>query len=589
MSWREPLWLLLCLFPFCMLLWQKLRLQTQANHYADADLLPWVQVQQKGWRRWLRPVMWASFWVLSAITLAGPQLPLKLPQSQSVIEQDIYVLVDVSRSMYVEDVLPNRLARARIELHEFAKLIDKSRMSVTIYAARPHVLVPLTSDIQAADFYLQQLESLVLPTLGSDSALALQFMLEQIEQREDKTAPASIYWLSDGDFKEQKNAIEKQLDELKQKSIPLNILGIGEADGGTIPLAGGGWVKDRGLTVRSQLNERLLKQFAAQTGGRYSKARPDQSDWQSLYLSQETTDTVDVADQAEKHWQQLYQWTLFPALVLFFLLIGAPRKWLPVFLLFALPIPPPSYAQGGMQLGEQAYRAEAYEEAVTHFTDAVMQADTEEARGRALHNLGNSYFHQGEFLSAVQVFEDALNYRPKHEPTLHNLAIAKQVLEQLRQQLMRRPPPINSNQRGQGNGGGFGNGQPQGSGNSEGENAGQEIGDEQGGDKSALDGQQDPTKSWGSGSGKDLVLPEVPIPQVELESLVGVGLKRLSLRGINSMQEWQSRNQSLYEARLVLQKMDSNSAPMWKRLFEIEEGFPGSVDEPKTVPELLTW
>ncbi|CAA6818381.1 MAG: Unknown protein [uncultured Thiotrichaceae bacterium] len=590
MSWREPLWLLLCLFPVVMLLWQKFRLRSQAHHYADPELLPWVQVQRTGWRRWLRTVFWSAFWILMAITLAGPQLPLKLPQAKAAVEQDIYVLVDVSRSMQVEDVLPNRLARARIELHEFANLIDKSRLSVTVYASRPHVLVPLTSDIAAADFYLQQLESLILPTLGGDSVLALKFLDELIAKREDTSAPASIYWLTDGDFKEQKIAVEEQVDVLKKKNIPLNIIGIGQEDGGSIPLAEGGWVQEHGLIVRSQLNARLLAQLAERGGGRYTTAKRDYSDWQALYLSQQTNELAEVPDQAEKHWKQLYQWSLFPALVLFFLLISMPRKWLPVILLLALPIPPPSFAEGEMQLGEQAYRAEAFDEAVKQYTKAVIQADSEEARGRALHNLGNSYFQQGEYLSAVQVFQDALTYRAGHKPTLHNLAVAQKVLEQLRQQLQRQQQRVaRSNQQGQDNGGGFGVGQPQGSGNNQGENAGTEIGQELGGNQSALDGQQDPTRSWGSGFGQDLVLPEVPVPQEELESLVGVGLKRLSLRGINSMQEWQSRNQSLYEARLVLQKMESSSEKMWKRLFEIEEGFPGSLDAPKEVPGLLSW
>lgn len=589
MSWREPFWLLLGLFPLVMLVWQNYRLRSQASRYADPALLPWVEVQHTGLKRWLRPSLWSVFWILTAIALAGPQLPLTLPQAKSAIKQDSYLLVDVSLSMQAKDVLPNRLARARIEVHEFINLVENSRVGVTVYAGRPHVLVPLTNDMAAADFYVQQLESLTLPTLGGDASLALAFVAEQIEKREQTTAPASIYWITDGDLKEQKIAIENQIDRLKAQNITLNILGVGTQQGDSIPLAEGGWVQQQGLIVRSKKSARLLAQLAERGGGRYADVKSDNTDWQALYVTERSQSLAREAVQAEKHWQLLYQWALLPAVLLFFTLMGFPRTWLPVVLLFVLPTPQPAFAESDMQMGEQAYRAEVFDEAVKQFTRAVMQADSEQARGRALHNLGNSYFQQGEYLSAAQVFQDALTYRPEHEPTLHNLAVAQKILEQLRQQLVRQQRASQNARGAQGQGNGFGRGQPQGSGANEGENAGTQIGRERGGDQAALGGEQDPTRSWGSGFGQDLVLPDVPVPQAELDSLVGVGLKRLSLRGINSLQEWQSRNQSLYEAQLVLQNMDSQSEQMWKRMFEIEEGFPGSLDAPKEVPGVFAW
>lgn len=591
MSWREPMWLLLMLFPLLGLIWQHYRKHFQVTRYVDAALLPWVQVQRQGWQRWLRPTVWSGFWWLAAISLAGPQRPLDLPQSKSgIAQQDIYVLVDMSRSMHAKDVLPNRLGRARIELHEFTGLLENSRLEIIVYAGKPHLLAPLTNDIAAADFYLQQLESLKFPTLGGNAAAALAFVQNRISAREQKNAPAHIYWLTDGDAARQQDALLEQAGKLAVKNIRLNILGIGTEAGAYIPIPNGGWAQQAGVNARSQLNSGLLQRLADITAGSYAVVRNDQTDWEQIYLSQAAGTATQLPEQPQKHWQQLYQWALAPAVVLFILLIGAPRRWLPIALLAALPLHKPVHAADeSMQLGEQAYRTATFDDAITHFTDAVMQAKSELQRGRALHNLGNSYFFQGEILSAVQVFEDALNYRPGHVPTEHNLGVAKKVLQRMQRQLQLQA--ARRSQQGEDNiGAGFGAGQqPQGSGNDQGENAGFDPGEDQGGRRTAIDGQQDPTQEWGSGNGEDLELPQLPAGEEALQSLVGVGLKRLSLRGITTMEEWRQRNQSLYEARLVLQKMHSRSELLWKRMFEIEEGFPGSLDAPRETPGLQQW
>ncbi|WP_308873152.1 tetratricopeptide repeat protein [Thiothrix subterranea] len=81
--------------------------------------------------------------------------------------------------------------------------------------------------------------------------------------------------------------------------------------------------------------------------------------------------------------------------------------------------------------GIEAYRAEHYDTATQHFTAAVFAARDDTERARALHNLGNSYFQQGDYAAAAQVFRDALTYRPEHPATQQNLALAAEVQAEL--------------------------------------------------------------------------------------------------------------------------------------------------------------
>ncbi|OQX07416.1 MAG: hypothetical protein BWK73_28030, partial [Thiothrix lacustris] len=96
-----------------------------------------------------------------------------------------------------------------------------------------------------------------------------------------------------------------------------------------------------------------------------------------------------------------------------------------------------SYADDtALSSGIEAYRAEDYTAATQHFTAAVFAAapnDTE--RARALHNLGNSYFQQGDYAAATQVFRDALTYNPNQASTQQNLALSTEVQAEFERRL----------------------------------------------------------------------------------------------------------------------------------------------------------
>ncbi|OQX07418.1 MAG: hypothetical protein BWK73_28040 [Thiothrix lacustris] len=187
LHWREPLWLLLTLYPLLLAAWQYFQQRHHAQRYADPHLLPWVQAHppQHGWQRLIsRPALWAMAWVLFAITLAGPRLPQAQPDTLVDAQLDVLVVLDISRSMQATDIAPNRLQRAALELHEFLNTARNSRVGIVVYGARPHLFAPLTSDFAALRFYLQHLETLVLPTQGSNPAAALDFARSELAARD---------------------------------------------------------------------------------------------------------------------------------------------------------------------------------------------------------------------------------------------------------------------------------------------------------------------------------------------------------------------------------------------------------------------
>jgi len=76
--------------------------------------------------------------------------------------------------------------------------------------------------------------------------------------------------------------------------------------------------------------------------------------------------------------------------------------------------------------GVALYRAGHYTEA----GDAFASVEREDVKPDALYNLGNSRYKRSDYEGAVDAYQAALELRPKDTDTLHNLALAKQKLEQ---------------------------------------------------------------------------------------------------------------------------------------------------------------
>ncbi|QTR50910.1 vWA domain-containing protein [Candidatus Thiothrix anitrata] len=330
LHWREPLWLLLALFPLLLAAWGYFQQRRQAQTYADPHLLPWVQViaNQHSWRKWLSPqTLWAIAWVLFAISLAGPRIPQTQPDDLRPAQFDVLVVLDISRSMQATDLAPNRLQRAALELHELLGLAQGSRVGIVVYGARPHLFAPLTNDANAVRFYLQHLETLVLPTLGTDHAAALDFAQQELAARE-QALPAAVLWITDGDIPaDQHAALQTRVQILQTAGIPLYSLGVGTEDGEAIPLPGGKWLEHDGQAVRSRHDSALLQNLSAQAGGAYSAVKDDASDWQMLY-TKGIAQAFPAQAEAGQQWRELYVWTLLAAMGLLFVWLATLQKTL---------------------------------------------------------------------------------------------------------------------------------------------------------------------------------------------------------------------------------------------------------------------
>ena len=87
---------------------------------------------------------------------------------------DILFAVDTSASMLAEDIQPNRLQRSKFAIIDFIKRLEGDRVGLMPFAGASFLICPLTIDYNAFEQALQELDTGIIPTPGTNIAQAIQ-------------------------------------------------------------------------------------------------------------------------------------------------------------------------------------------------------------------------------------------------------------------------------------------------------------------------------------------------------------------------------------------------------------------------------
>ena len=189
--------------------------------------------------------------------------------------QDVWLLVDVSRSMDAADVVPTRLLRTQAALTEIATAFPADRLGLIVFGSQAYVQCPLTYDQASLQLFLNTLSTKLTSPGPTTLRAPLDLLLARLEPTTTASAggapPRTVaaVLVSDGeDFGEN---LEPVLRALGRTGARVYTVGVGTAAGGPVPAPGGktGLRDAKGRPVVSRLREASLLQIAAQTGGQY--------------------------------------------------------------------------------------------------------------------------------------------------------------------------------------------------------------------------------------------------------------------------------------------------------------------------------
>ena len=265
----SPAWLwLLFLIPLLLNVAARAeRLRKRAlNALADPEAQAQLISELDPRRRRQKALLLTAACGLAVLALCRPAWDRTAPAPSD--GRDIVVLLDVSRSMYAEDVAPSRLEVARHGLTAFAARLRGDRIGLVAFAGNAALRCPLTSDYGFFGTAVEGTSPDSVTLGGTEIAKAIHFALKDAF---DDLSRRTRYLLLVTDAEDHGHAAIAAVAEATRRGIRLDVLGLGDAaKGGRVPVDSVEpirYVTYQGQEVWSKLNEPAIHNLADAGGG----------------------------------------------------------------------------------------------------------------------------------------------------------------------------------------------------------------------------------------------------------------------------------------------------------------------------------
>jgi len=192
--------------------------------------------------------------------LARPSWDPK-PEGGEPQGRDMVFLLDVSRSMLVNDARPNRLEVARQAIRNTINASHNDRFGLVVFAGSTSIQSPLTNDKTFFNYILDQVNSDSVAQGGTRIEDALFKVLDKMNESSNQS-PMDIILISDGEDLGSKP--ERALSKLNEQGSRLIVIGLGDSEfGGRIPnRQGNGWQLYQGKEIWSTMQTTQLRELA---------------------------------------------------------------------------------------------------------------------------------------------------------------------------------------------------------------------------------------------------------------------------------------------------------------------------------------
>jgi Ca-activated chloride channel family protein len=266
------------------------------------------------------------------VALANPQIGTRLEEVKQE-GVDIFVALDVSLSMKAEDIKPNRLEKAKLEIRNLIDRLGGDRLGLIVFAGEAYTQFPLTTDYSAANLFLDVVDVDVVPVPGTAIGSAIKRTMESFNFKETTTKVIVI--VTDGENTEG-DAFEAASDAAKQ-GVLLYTIGMGSPSGTPIPIynASGQQVdfkRDRsGNIVVTKLDEVSLEKIATVGNGKYFRGTNAQDELNEIYKTISALQKKEFGVKQFTDYEDRFQFFLGAGIVLLLveLLISEKKvKWI---------------------------------------------------------------------------------------------------------------------------------------------------------------------------------------------------------------------------------------------------------------------
>ncbi|NND09383.1 MAG: VWA domain-containing protein [Saprospiraceae bacterium] len=268
-------------------------------------------------RRWTQILSLLIFLTL-VIAWANPQWGAKR-QKVKARSTDIFIALDISNSMFSEDVAPSRMEVAKKFAFDLIDKLKGERIGLIVFAGNAYLQMPLTRDYAAAQVFVKAAN----PGLAANQGTALSEAIQTAEEGfgEESKLHKSLIIISDGEDHDA-DAIAAAANAHSNGMLIFTV-GIGTEQGSFIPIIVRGardWKRDAsGQPIQTKMNEGLLRDVAQQGGGQFFRLNGTSAVINALEERIDNLEKEEFEERSFAEYESFFQWFLGMAILLILL------------------------------------------------------------------------------------------------------------------------------------------------------------------------------------------------------------------------------------------------------------------------------
>jgi Ca-activated chloride channel family protein len=217
---------------------------------------------------------------------------------------DIIMAIDISASMLARDLKPNRLEALKEVAGNFVKNRPNDRIGIVIYAGESYTLTPLTSDKSIVYKAINDIKFNTVIEGGTAIGMGLATSVNRLKESTAKSKVVIL--LTDGvnntGFIDPKIAAELAIE------FDIKVYGIGIGTTGTamspVALNPNGTFQYANVPV--EIDEELLKEISAATGGKYFRATSS-TKLEEIYEEINSLERTEIEEFQYTHYEEMFR------------------------------------------------------------------------------------------------------------------------------------------------------------------------------------------------------------------------------------------------------------------------------------------
>jgi len=411
----------------------------------DADLLPFLLTTRKKRGRYWQSYLLMTIFSIGLIAMAGPSWQKQdYPLFESATAR--VVIIDLSQSMLVEDVKPDRIGQALSVARKITASDFDGETGLVVFAGASFQVSPLTRDSNTLLEFIDSLHPDIMPLDGGRLDLAIARAQRLLSTSITKTGQVIVITDSTDDLDKTLQAATEAANQGNRVSM----LAVGTSEGAPLKNAKGGLIRDdqgRFILAKTEFSE--LESVATAGLGKFVILSEFKGSVESLISELDSTSVENLLERQDEAYREPENggiWLVWLMMPLVLLLFRKNTFWILLIAVLA-PIDGELHAMdfdslwhNTEQRAFEAYANEKYDRVELLSSDnrllgsALFMAGKYQAayESFAEGNSAESYYNRGNALVFLQkldealiAYKQALELNPGFEDALFN----KQLVE----------------------------------------------------------------------------------------------------------------------------------------------------------------